>query len=396
MTVRVQPDNLVLIDRLLPSVQQVMRVEDFTAGVAQDTYLARFRGEMTIPAEEAFALLSPIFELQGVQLLTRNEGDLALVYAAEALPAVKPSNPWINLGLFALTLFSVLLAGALYAYSGPPHLGGLLRALPAGIPFAVSLLAILLAHEFGHYLAAQAHNSPVSLPYFLPFPGSAFGTLGAFIRLKRPPRDRNVLLDIGLAGPLAGLAVAVPILLYGLSISVVAPLPTDPAALGGLEGNSLVYLAAKWLVTGAWLPAPVSYGGMPAVLYWLRYVVAGQPLPLGGTDVYLSPVAWAGWAGLLVTALNLIPAGQLDGGHLVYVLLGKKALRLWPFVVGGTLLLGLVWPGWFLWAGMLFVLGRVYATPLDDLTPLTPGRKALAVFGIVLFFLLLTPVPLRG
>ncbi|MCJ7514089.1 MAG: site-2 protease family protein, partial [Anaerolineales bacterium] len=247
MTVRVQPDNLVLIDRLLPSVQQVMRVEDFTAGVAQDTYLARFRGEMTLPAEEAFALLSPIFEREEVQLLTRKEGDLAVVYAAEALPAVKPSNPWINLGLFALTLFSVLLAGALYSYLGPPHLGGLLRALPAGIPFAVSLLAILLAHEFGHYLAAQAHSSPVSLPYFLPFPGSAFGTLGAFIRLKRPPRDRNVLLDIGLAGPLAGLAVAVPILLYGLSISVVAPLPTDPAALGGLEGNSLVYLAAKWL-----------------------------------------------------------------------------------------------------------------------------------------------------
>ena len=385
-----------LVSLLLPDVQQVMRVQDSTAGPGKGGYLARFRGELTLPPEAAYGRLSEAFEARGVQLLTRAEQRQAVLYAVGSLPVVKRSNPWINLGLFALTVFSMLLAGALYGYAGPPHLAGVLRSLPDGVPFAASLLSILLAHEFGHYLAAQAHRSPVSLPYFLPFPGSVFGTLGAFIRLKRPPRNRNVLLDIGLAGPLAGLVVAVPVLLYGLSVSTVGPLAADPAALGGLEGNSLFYLAAKWLVTGAWLPAPISYGGMPAVLYWLRYVVIGQPLPLGGTDVFLSPIAWAGWAGLLVTALNLIPAGQLDGGHLLYVLLGERAVRLWPFTVAATLLLGLVWPGWFLWAGMLFLLGRVYATPLDDLTPLTPGRKALAILGIVLFFLLLTPVPLRS
>jgi hypothetical protein len=385
-----------LTARLLPVVQQVMRVQDSTAGSGKDGYLARYRGGLILPAEEAYARISGAFEAQGVQLVTRREGEGAAVFAVEALPAVKPSNPWINLGLFALTVFSMLLAGALYGYAGPPHLGGVLRALPSGIPFAASLLSILLAHEFGHYLAAQAHRSPVSLPYFLPFPGSAFGTLGAFIRLKRPPRNRNVLLDIGLAGPLAGLVVAIPVLLYGLSVSQVGPLPADPAALGGLEGNSLLYLAAKWLITGAWLPTPLNYGSVPAVLYWLRYIAVGQPLPLGGTDVFLSPIAWAGWAGLLVTALNLIPAGQLDGGHLLYVLLGERAVRLWRFTVAATLLLGLVWPGWFLWAAMLFFLGRVYATPLDDLTPLTPARKALAILGIVLFFLLLTPVPLRA
>ena len=357
------PDDLVA--RLLPVVQQGMRIHDSTAGSGKGGFLARFRGDLILPPEEAYARMSGAFEAQGVQLLTRNEGGVPAIFAVEALPAVKRSNPWINLGLFSLTVFSMLLAGALYGYSGPPNLAGVLRALPSGIPFAASLLAILLAHEFGHYLAAQAHRSPVSLPYFLPFPGSAFGTLGAFIRLKRPPRNRNVLLDIGLAGPLAGLVVAIPVLLYGLSLSQVGPLPADPAALGGLEGNSLLYLAAKWLVTGALLPTPLSYGGLPAALYWLRYIVVGQPLPLGGTDVFLSPIAWAGWAGLLVTALNLIPVGQLDGGHLVYVLMGERAVRLWPFAVGATLLLGLVWPGWFLWAAMLF-------------------------------FLLLTPVPLRA
>lgn len=385
-----------LVARLRPAVQQVMRLQDATAGSAKGGYLARFRGDLILPPEEAFGRLSGAFEAQDVQLLARSEDGGAVLYAVEALPAVRRSNPWINLGLFALTVFSMLLAGALYGYMGPPDLAGLLRSLPSGIPFAASLLSILLAHEFGHYLAAQAHRSPVSLPYFLPFPGSAFGTLGAFIRLKRPPQNRNVLLDIGLAGPLAGLVVAVPVLLYGLSVSQVGPLPADPAALGGLEGNSLFYLASKWLVTGAWLPTPLSYGEMPVALYWLRYIAVGQPLPLGGTDVFLSPIAWAGWAGLLVTALNLIPAGQLDGGHLLYVLMGQRAIRLWPFTVAATLLLGLVWPGWFLWAAMLFFLGRVYATPLDDLTPLTPGRKALAVFGIVLFFLLLTPIPLRA
>ncbi len=388
------PDDLVA--RLLPVVQQAMRVQDSTTGPGKGGFLARFRGDLILPPDQVYTRLAGTFEAQGVQLVARSEGGRPAIFAVEALPVVQRSNPWINLGLFALTVFSMLLAGALYGYSGPPHLAGVLRALPSGIPFAASLLAILLAHEFGHYLAAQAHRSPVSLPYFLPFPGSAFGTLGAFIRLKRPPRNRNVLLDIGLAGPLAGLVVAIPVLLYGLSVSEVGPLPSDPAALGGLEGNSLLYLAAKWVVTGAWLPTPVSYGATPAVIYWLRYIAVGQPLPLGGTDVFLSPIAWAGWAGLLVTALNLIPAGQLDGGHLVYVLMGERAIRLWPFAVGATLLLGLVWPGWFLWAAMLFFLGRVYATPLDDLTPLTPRRRALAILGIVLFFLLLTPVPLRA
>ena len=130
--------------------------------------------------------------------------------------------------------------------------------------------------------------------------------------------------------------------------------------------------------------------------YWFRYFFLGIPTPFGGLDVQLSPVAWAGWAGLLVTALNLIPAGQLDGGHLLYVLLGKRAGRLLPYLIVGLIALGLVWSGWWLWAALIFFLGRTHAQPMDEITPLDPARKALAIFGLLVFVLTFTPVPLRA
>jgi membrane-associated protease RseP (regulator of RpoE activity) len=274
----------------------------------------------------------------------------------------------------------------------------LLRALPGAITFTASLLAILLAHEFGHYLAARSHKSPVTLPYFLPFPGSLLGTLGAFIQLKAPPRNRRALLDIGLAGPLAGLAVALPVLIIGLSFSQVSTLPTEVSEGSELvlEGNSLLYLGLKYVVTGQWLPTPTDFGPSGSAVYWLKYFFSGLPIPLGGQDVTLHPMAWAGWAGLMVTALNLIPAGQLDGGHALYVLLGDRASRVWPFLVVGLAALGIVWSGWWLWAALIFFLGRTHAQPLDDITPLDSRRRAFAIVGIMLFVLVFTPVPLRG
>jgi membrane-associated protease RseP (regulator of RpoE activity) len=161
-----------------------------------------------------------------------------------------------------------------------------------------------------------------------------------------------------------------------------------------LEGNSILYLLSKYVVFGQFLPAPQSYGGVPPLLYWLRYYFTSQPLPIGGMDVWIHPVAWAGWAGLLVTALNLIPAGQLDGGHVIYVLVGKRAKLLVPFILGGLVLLGFVWQGWWLWAFLILMLGRVYAEPLDQITALDPPRKAVAVLGLIVFILVFTPVPL--
>jgi len=218
--------------------------------------------------------------------------------------------------------------------------------------------------------------------------------MGAFIRLKEPPKNKRILLDIGIAGPLAGLVVAIPVLLYGLSLSKLDTITLHPGQAFTLEGNSLLYLAAKFLIFGQLLPAPASYGGVSPLLYWVRYFFTSQPLPLGGVDVLISPVAWAGWAGLLVTALNLIPAGQLDGGHVMYVLLGKRARQLWPAIMIALILLGFAWSGWWLWALLIFMLGRLYAEPLDQITPLDARRRAVAWLGILIFFLVFTPVPL--
>jgi membrane-associated protease RseP (regulator of RpoE activity) len=303
-----------------------------------------------------------------------------------------------------LTLLSVLLAGTMYGYQGPvpENMSELflfsIREIDRGIPFAASMLAILLAHEFGHYLAARYHKTAVSLPYFIPFPFSPLGTLGAAIRLKEPPKNKRVLLDIGLAGPLAGLVVAIPILIVGLSLSEMGTLPLTPEGWQNtsLEGNSVLYLALKYLVKGRLLPAPVDYGGVEPILYWVRYFFIGLPLPSGGLDVLMHPLAWSGWAGLLVTALNLIPAGQLDGGHIIYVLFGRRAVKLVPFIIVALVILSIFWWGWLLWAGLIFFLGRIYAQPLDDITPLDSRRKALAIFGLIVFVLVFTPIPLMG
>lgn len=370
----------------------------------QPNFTVQYLGRLTSDSEKAYDQLASQLRPLNMTPLFRVEGDQHEVTLVEGVLEPSPSNPLINMVLFLLTLLSVLLAGVIYSYQGPVSgdplqmLRLLATNLDLGIPFAASLLAILLAHEFGHYLAGRYHGTAVTLPYFIPFPFSLLGTMGAFIRLKEPPKNRRILLDIGVAGPLAGLAVAIPVLLLGLSLSQVdrIPLSFPPGSGLTLEGNSILYLLAKYLVFGQVLPAPASYGDMSPVLYWVRYFFTGLPTPLGGVDVIIHPVAWAGWAGLLVTALNLIPAGQLDGGHLIYTLFGRRASALRPFILVALLGLGLVWTGWWLWAFLIYLLGRSYATPLDQVTPLDSRRKAVAILGLIIFVLVFSPVPLRA
>jgi len=392
-----------LADKLLPLVRQVMSITDITEGDQKQPFAIRFRGTLISDSQLAFEKLDPAFKQAGTTLLFREENDGHEILGMPGVIQPQASNPLVNVILFLLTLASMLMAGALYGMEIPADTSilGILQAtlqnLPNGITFAASLLGILMAHEFGHYFAARFHRIAVSLPYFLPFPLSLFGTLGAFIRLKEPPKNRRVLLDIGLSGPIAGLIVAIPVLLVGLYLSDLGRLPLNAMAAQGsvLEGNSLLYLAMKYIVTGEFLPKPLHYAGLSPFVYWVRYFFIGLPMPYGGTDVLLHPLAWAGWAGLLVTMLNLIPAGQLDGGHAIYVLLGKATKRLWPFIIGLLLLLGTVWPGWYIWAGLVFLMGRTYARPRDEITPLDPRRKWIAIFGLVLFVLVFIPVPLR-
>jgi membrane-associated protease RseP (regulator of RpoE activity) len=386
-----------------PIIARFMVIEDITWGEAKNSFLVRYRGRIYNDDTAAvYDQLSEILRPLGITPLFRHENERHTILLMQGVIKAKPSPVWVNFLLFGLTVITVLMAGAYYSfnYDGPPPqsfldlMRILLQTIPNGIPFAVSLLAILLAHEFGHYLAGRFNNTHVTLPYFIPFP-TLLGTMGAFIQVKEIPKNRRVMLDIGIAGPLAGLVVAIPVLLIGLSLSPVDRLPTivGPDQMLSLEGNSLLYLGLKYIVKGELLPAPLSYGSTPEWIYWIRYFLTSTPLPLGGHDVIMHPVAWAGWAGLLVTALNLIPAGQLDGGHILFVLLGHKARRLVPGIILILAVLGLFWSGWWLWALIIFFLGRAHMEPLDLITPLDSRRKFLAGLAIVVFFLVFIPVP---
>jgi len=372
-------------------------VEEITWGRPEDAFLVRYRGRLYGDSAAAYQQLVDALRPQGITPLFRMEDDRHAVILVEGVVRPKPSNPAVNAILLVLTMLSVFWVGLNYAADpdAPTLAQALLRGLGGALAYAVSLMAILLAHEFGHYLAGRRHGAAVTLPYFLPLPLPPFGTLGAFIQMKEPPRDKRVLLDIAIAGPLAGLAVTVPVLLLGLWLSPLDRLPWRAAAGMTMEGNSILYLLAKFVVFGRWLPEPVAYGPGGPLVYWLRYFFTASPLPRGGMDVLLHPMAWAGWVGLLVTGLNLIPVGQLDGGHLLYALLGRRAQRLRLFILAALIVLALVWPGWWLWAGLILLFGGVNAEPLDQITPLDPRRRRLAWLGLVVFLLVFTPVPLR-
>ena len=386
------PDNEILTSL----VSRVFRIEDVTALDPQKGPLYRFRGHLldedsTSAYDQLAAALGPY----GLTPLFRLEKGEQVVYLIKTPPPQKQANPWINLALFVITVFSVMLAGANPEGPMPTDMAGQLLALLKGIftgwPFALSLMGILVAHEFGHYLVSRYHKTPASLPYFIPLPLPPLGTLGAAILMKGVPKNKRILFDIGVAGPLAGMLVAIPVLFLGLSMSSLDRIAASPMAF--MEGNSLAYLLAKFVVFGRLLPEPATFGGLSPVLYWLKYFFTGQPSPVGGLDVFIHPVAFAGWAGLLVTALNLIPAGTLDGGHVVHALFGDRARKAFPYIIALLVLLGFSWNGWWLWAVLLFWLGRVNAETLDQITPLDPGRRVVAVLVILLFVLVFTPVP---
>jgi len=385
------------IDNLSTQVARIMHIEAVTLGEPKKGFIARYRG-MLLSSDSASAYdeLTSLLNPYRVTPIFRVENNQHVVILIPGIPNPNPSKIWVNILLLFLTFFSVLFTGALFSYQGqlPTTPIEILKFIVSGLPFTLSLLAILLAHEFGHYLAGRYHKANVTLPYFIPFPFSYFGTMGAFIQMKAPPKNSRIMLDIGIAGPLAGLIVAIPVLLLGLSLSAVETLPYRLQIGQIFEGNSLLYLFLKYIVHGELLPHPLTYYGAEPVIYWVRYFFTGMPLPRGGLDVTLHPIAWAGWAGLLVTAINLIPAGQLDGGHLVYVLLGKRASQLIPVVLVGLLILGFVWYGWWIWAGLILFFGRFYAEPLDQITQLDRRRKLIAILGIIIFVLVFTPVPL--
>jgi membrane-associated protease RseP (regulator of RpoE activity) len=384
-------------------VNRYFTIESVTTGGARHGFHVRYDGLLRMAdSERAYDQLSDELKPMGLMPLFRLSSGQQFILVIDQRPEPKIGPVWVNLLLFVLTVLSVLFTGAQFGNVDAnaltvSSLGGLVRLVLSGWPFAVSLLGILLAHEFGHYLVGRSRGVRVTLPYFIPFPLSAFGTMGAFISMKETPKNKKHMLEIGIAGPLIGLLVTIPVLLIGLNLSTVGPIAAEmpEGNVQFLEGNSVIYLLAKYVTFGEWLPQPASYGNTAPALYWLQYFFTGRPLPLGGLDVQIHPVAWAGWAGLFVTAINLIPAGQLDGGHILYMLLGReKARKVYPVILGALILLGFAWQGWWLWAALIFLAGKYYAEPLDQITPLDRKHKILAVVALVIFFLIFIPVPL--
>jgi membrane-associated protease RseP (regulator of RpoE activity) len=381
-------------------IRRIFAIEDFTIGSAKEPYLVRYRGHLVAPdSAQAYDQLAASLQPLGLTPLFRVEEGQHIILIQKSAPEPKTSRPLTNLVMFILTLISVIASGALTSIETLPRdpLQAVLLILKTGWPFAVSLLAILGAHEFGHYLVGRAHGSNVTLPFFIPMPFTAFGTMGAFISMKEAPKNKRTLMDIAVAGPIAGFVVSLVVIMIGLSLSNLDRIPTILSAGQGfqIEGNSLTYLFLKYLRFGQLLPQPLSYGDTAPWLYWIKYFFTAHPFPLGGLDVMIHPVAWAGWAGLLVTSLNLIPAGQLDGGHVFYLLFGKKkAAQALPFIIAALAGLGFLWSGWWLWAGIIFFLGRVYAEPRDQITELDRPRKILGVVALILFLVTFSTVPI--
>jgi len=399
------------IEILNSHVSKLFHIEDVTLGNPQE-WIARYRGtflsEDTIAAYDQLAEAVRAYDLVPLFRPGDDNKQIILLAPAPKIPKVSPRIT-INIVLFILTILSAMVTGAETPANGPRSVLDLFRSILSGWPFALSMMGILFAHEMGHYIACRYYKVPATLPFFIPAPFlSPFGTLGAFIAMRGVPKNKRILFDVGVAGPLAGLVIAIPVLFYGLSISKLGPIGASAAGTSGvLEGNSLFYLFSKYLIFGKLLPAPATMHGLSPLLYWLQYFFTGHPIPFGGLDVQISGVAWAGWGGLLVTALNLMPLGTLDGGHVVYGLFGDKARKIFPFMIGLliafsilpvvlTLSFASLNLNWLLWVAILFWLGNVRAQPLDDISPLDPKRRALGLFVLIMFILLLTPVPLMG
>jgi membrane-associated protease RseP (regulator of RpoE activity) len=392
-------------DLLTNIIRKVFSIQDITLGSPKENFLIRYRGKFITNTETAYDKLAEQLTQYDITPLFRTVKGDQTIFLREGIIQPRPSKVWVNILLFSLTILSMLYVGTMYTlggtYEGPPFssfqemLPYIRDSLGGGIAFTLSILAILLAHEFGHYFTARYHKTQVSLPYFLPFP-SLLGTLGAVILTKEVPRNKKVLLDIGIAGPLAGLVVTIPVLIIGLATSEVHQLPTELPTGMGFEGNSILYLILKYLVHGMWLPQPADFGNLNPLIYWIRYFFTGLPFPRGGVDVTMNSVALAGWAGLLVTGLNLIPVGQLDGGHLLYGILGRRTEKIIPIIIAILAILGFFWSGWWLWAVLLLVFNRKHGEPLDDITPLDDKRKLIALVGLVVFVFVFIPVPMTS
>jgi membrane-associated protease RseP (regulator of RpoE activity) len=282
---------------------------------------------------------------------------------------------WLHLTLFVLTLLSTTLMGTEHflAYASDFGRNPVVfssAAIPQGLWYSATVLIILGAHELGHYLACRYYQVDASLPFFIPMPGVLTGTLGAFIRIREPIPTKRMLFDIGIAGPLAGFVFALPALFIGIALSPVVEVPQD--LVGFQLGEPLLFRLAAWLTWGS----------------------------IGDTySLNLHPMALAAWFGLLATALNLFPIGQLDGGHISYAVLGRRSTIVTLASIGVAIALTFLSMSWLVWTfllvAMTLVMGPRHPRTIDEDVPLDRTRVWLAVVALVVFVLCFTPNPIE-
>ena len=297
--------------------------------------------------------------------------------------------PLLNILLFVLTFASAFASGSVLTDTQLPKPTGT-EMLQHGLGFAAALLFIMLAHEMGHFLLARRHQVDATWPFFIPAPLlSVIGTLGAVIRLRSLPRTRRALLDIGAAGPLLGFAATIPILIWGLKLSTVV------AAEPLTQRWTLFTAGLTWFHSGHWPAMREAFDlGTPLGMALCEKLVLGD-LP-AGTALALHPVAVAGWFGFLLTALNLLPLGQLDGGHVLFGCSPRLHRLLGPPLSAALLALGIftAFPGWILW-GLLMGLGLGVHPPLEEPEERLDGpRRALVASSVAMLVLSFSPVPL--
>lgn len=346
---------------LLDDVRDVFAVDKVTTQNGKSPAIL-FHGRLLTDADTALDLLQPRFAVRGFTPLIQRSGQQDLVIAVPGILSGGRTRLWLHLVLVLATIATTTLAGATLA-------GVNVLRDPAGIligvPFSVTLMTILTAHELGHFFMGKWHGVQVSLPYFIPVPFS-LGTFGAFIQMRSPIRNRRELFDVGFAGPIAGFVVALALLIFGLLLSdALQAFRTFGLPLG----NSL-----------------------------LTSLLANLLRPdEAATILGRNPIALAAYFGILLTGINLLPAGQLDGGHIAYALFGRSARPLAVATIVVLFVLGmLLWSGWYLWAGLIFLTGLRHATPLNDVTPVDRGRWLIAVGVLVVFLLTFIPQPLRS
>lgn len=364
------PDLRLLLEAEIPEpVSEVMEVRLGT----EEAGARVFRGRLRQPAAIVYETLKHRLGEEVVPMVMEGGvlGSAIRLVPREATgeAASRGARPWVHWLLLGLTLATTTWAGA--AHAGVDLVREPWR-FAVGLPYALGLLAILGVHELGHYFTARRHGIRVTPPYFIPIP-FALGTFGAFIQMRSPAESRRALFDVAVAGPLAGFAVAVPALLIGLRSSPVVVEGGSTAVAGMMGGTSVASSFLFALLSKLALGDAVEYGHV------LR----------------LGPLAFAGWLGLLVTALNLLPIGQLDGGHMASALFGERTghaistAALWSLV----LLAVFVWPGLMMWAILAFFVAARGAPPLDDLTGLGPARQWLGYATFAILVAILVPVP---